>query len=240
MAVENRKILIVDDEPKILEVVRSYFEQSGFQVYEATRGGQALELFRRMTPDLVILDLMLPDQRGEEICQQLRRISRVPIIMLTAKAEEEDILTGLNLGADDYVTKPFSPRQLVARAEAILRRSGDAASPLAANISFNNNDLAIDFIKHEVRKEGRLINLTPNEFKILKTLLKYPQKAFTREELVSFALGDDYDGFDRTIDTHIKNLRQKIESDSRNLKYILTVHGVGYRFGGENDAVATN
>lgn len=229
---EPKKILVVDDEPKIVEVVSSYLENKGYVVYPAFNGRQALEVFEKVRPCLVILDLMLPDMMGEEVCQCLRRISRVPIIMLTAKSAEEDLLNGLNLGADDYVTKPFSPRQLVARVEALLRRTVNEAVPLAGLISFNNDDLVVDSQKYEVRKNGKVVNLTPNEYKILVSLVKYPQKAFTREELVSVALGEDFDGYDRTIDTHIKNLRQKIETNPKNPRYILTVHGIGYRFGG--------
>ncbi len=233
MAGETKRILVVDDEPKIVEVVKSYLENAGFQALEAADGRQALELFHRYHPSLVILDLMLPDIGGEEVCQQLRRISRVPIIMLTAKVEEEDFLNGMQIGADDYVTKPFSPRQLMARVEAVLRRTARDAPPLTSVLSFHDDDLEIDSATREVRKDGAIVNLTPNEYKILLTLVKYPRKTFTREELVLLALGEDYEGFDRTIDTHIKNLRQKIETDSKNPCYILTVHGVGYRFGGE-------
>lgn len=230
---EPKKILVVDDEIKIVDVVSSYLEKSGYKVLQAFNGRQALEVYERNRPCLVVLDLMLPDMMGEEVCQKLRRTSRVPIIMLTAKADEDDLLRGLHLGADDYVTKPFSPRELLARVEALLRRALDEALPLANFLSFNNADLEIDALKHEVRKNGATVNLTPNEYKILMTLIKFPQKAFTREEIMTIALGGDYEGFDRTIDTHIKNLRQKIEADPRNPKYILTVHGVGYRFGGE-------
>lgn len=227
------KVLVVDDEEKIVEVLKSYFESSGYKVYEAFNGTKALELFERMNPDLVILDLMLPDLSGEELCRTIRKRSRTPIIMLTAKVEEEDILQGLDIGADDYITKPFSPRQLVARAAAVLRRSVDDTMPLSSVLSFCDDDLMIDSNKHEVRKSGEVVNLTPNEFKILLTLIKYPQKAFTREELVNIALGDDYEGYDRTIDTHIKNLRQKIEDDPKTPRYIMTVYGIGYRFGGQ-------
>lgn len=227
------KVLVVDDEEKIVEVLKSYFESSGYKVYEAFNGTKALELFERMNPDLVILDLMLPDLSGEELCRTIRKRSRTPIIMLTAKVEEEDILQGLDIGADDYITKPFSPRQLVARAAAVLRRSVDDTMPLSSVLSFCDDDLMIDSNKHEVRKSGEVVNLTPNEFKILLTLIKYPQKAFTREELVNIALGDDYEGYDRTIDTHIKNLRQKIEDDPKAPRYIMTVYGIGYRFGGQ-------
>lgn len=229
----QKKILVVDDEVKIAEVVRSYLENSGYLVYEAYDGKGALGKFSEVNPSLVVLDLMLPDMTGEEICRELRKKSRVPIIMLTAKIEEEDILKGLKIGADDYITKPFSPRQLVARVEAVLRRSGDEAVPLSSLISFNNGDMIIDTSKYEVKRNGKVINLTPNEYKLLLTMVKHPDKTFTREELISIGLGEDFNGYDRTIDTHIKNMRQKIESDPKNPKYILTIHGIGYRFGGE-------
>lgn len=229
----NIRILVVDDEEKLTEVVKSYLEKSGFKVYCAHNGNEALELFSKVNPKLMVLDLMLPDISGEDICKAIRKKSRVPIIMLTAKVEEESILNGLGIGADDYVTKPFSPRQLVARVIALLRRSEDEIMPLSNELSFNDGELLIDSIKHEVKKNGQLVSLTPNEFKILMALAKYPQKAFTRDELVFLVLGEDYEGYDRTIDTHIKNLRQKIEPDIKAPRYVLTVYGVGYKFGGE-------
>jgi len=232
MTGNGRRILVVDDEVKIVEVVKSYLEHSGYEVYEAYNGAQVLSTFERIDPSLIVLDLMLPDMSGEEICKAIRKRSRIPIIMLTAKVEEEDILNGLDMGADDYVTKPFSPKQLVARVGAVLRRASEEPLPLSNIISFNG-DLVIDNLKHEVRKNNNIINLTPNEYKILMALIKYPKKTFTREELISMALGDDFEGFDRTVDTHIKNLRQKIETDPKEPKYILTVHGIGYRFDGE-------
>lgn len=228
-----KTILVVDDEPAIVDVIASYLRNHGFSVIESLSGIDALERFEELHPDLIILDLMLPDMMGEEICRRVRSKSRVPIIMLTAKVDEEDILNGLDLGADDYITKPFSPRQLVARVEALFRRTSRELVPLSKVISFRNQDLLVDSLRHEVRKAGQIINLTPNEYKILMVILKYPQKTFTRSELVSLAFGDDYEGFDRTIDSYIKNLRQKIEDDPKNPDYILTVHGVGYRFGGD-------
>lgn len=233
MATKPQRILVVDDEVKIAEVVRSYLEKSGYEVFEAYDCAQAQKILDNQQPNLMILDLMLPDMSGEEFCKLVRKQSRIPIIMLTAKVEEADILKGLDIGADDYITKPFSVRQLVARVQALIRRSGEEAVPLANMMSFNNRDLVIEPHKREVRKQSELVNLTPNEFKILMTLVSYPHKVFTREELIVSALGMDFEGFDRTVDSHIKNLRQKIETDTKDLKYILTVHGIGYRFGGE-------
>ncbi|MDF1493468.1 response regulator transcription factor [Caproiciproducens sp. CPB-2] len=227
----NRKrILVVDDEPKIVEVVTSYLEKSGYAVRGVFSGKEAYESFEREKPSLVILDWMLPDTTGEEICRTLRQKSDVPIIMLTAKVEEEDILRGLQIGADDYVTKPFSPRQLVARVEAVLRRTEGNSSPV---LSFRRGELIVDMDGYDVMLSGRPAGLTPNEFRIVGALARHPNKVFTREELIAIVSGDDFNGFDRVIDTHIKNIRQKIETDTRNPEYILTVHGVGYKFGGD-------
>ena len=228
----KRPVLIVDDEIKIAEVIESYLENSGYQVACAYNGTEAMNLFEKLSPELVILDLMLPDMTGEEICKTIRKKSRVPIIMLTAKVEDEDIINGLRIGADDYLIKPFSPKQLIARIEAVLRRVSSEAVPLVSELSFNDGELIIDGLRREVRKDGRPVPLTPNEYKILMTMAKYPSKAFTREELIKFALGEDFDGFDRVIDTHIKNIRQKLGDDGRMPRYILTVHGTGYKFGG--------
>ncbi len=231
--ISAKKILVVDDEKKLVEVVRSYLEHEGYEVYAAYDGQQALSLFEKVEPSFVILDLMLPDVSGEEICMIIRKQSRVPIIMLTAKVEEEDVLKGLDIGADDYVTKPFSPKQLIARVKTILRRVSEEPVALSNTLSFKDGDLVIDSVKHGVKKLGEVVNLTPNEYRILLTLIKYPQKTFTRDELIGIALGEDFDGFDRTIDTHIKNLRQKIESDPKRPVYVQTVYGVGYKFGAE-------
>jgi len=234
---DSKTILVVDDEEKIVEVVKSYLEKDGYKAILAYNGKDALQLFEKHNPALIILDLMLPDMTGEEICRTIRKKSRVPIIMLTAKIEEQSILRGLEIGADDYVTKPFSPRQLMARVEAILRRLSQEAIPLAREISFNNNELVIDSMRHEVRRNGKTVSLTPNEYSIIMNLVKYPTKVFTRDELIHYAFGDDFEGFDRVIDTHIKNIRQKIETDHKAPRYILTVHGVGYRFGGDTSEV---
>jgi len=228
----KKSILIVDDEVKITQVLESYFSHAGYDVFCANSGFSAMQLFEKHSPTLILLDLMLPDISGEDICRRIRQVSSVPIIMLTAKVEEESVLLGLNLGADDYITKPFSPRQIVAKAEAILRRIQPDSIPLSDIRSYHNNDLVIDCLRQEVKKNGVSINITPNEYNILLTLAKYPQKVFTRDELISIALSDEFEGFDRVIDTHIKNIRQKIEDDTKNPHYILTVHGVGYKFGG--------
>lgn len=228
-----KKVLVVDDEVKIIEVVKSFLESKDFMVFTAENGKQALEIFEKESLSIIILDLMLPDITGEEICINIRKKSRVPIIMLTAKVDENNMLKGLDIGADDYVTKPFSLKALHARIGAILRRAGDESTPLFKKSSWGDGDLEIDFESREVKKAGKTVNLTPNEFKILTTLIKYPKKVFTREELIMTALGDDYEGFDRTVDSHIKNIRQKIESDAKNPFYVVTIHGVGYKFGGE-------
>lgn len=226
-------VLVVDDEVKIVEVVKSYLENAGYKVIESFDGKDALLKFERYQPGLIILDLMLPDITGEEVCSRIRKKSHIPIIMLTAKVAEEELLHGLGMGADDYITKPFSPRELLARVEALWRRSGYDTVPLTDLLTFNTDDLVIDNLRHEVRKRGEVVNLTPNEYNILMALVKYPNKTFTREELVVIALGEDFEGYQRTIDAHIKNLRQKIEDDTKLPLYIKTVHGVGYRFGGE-------
>lgn len=229
MSSNAKRILIVDDESKIVDVVKSYLEKSGYIVYAAYNGKEAYDKFDKKSPSLIILDWMLPDTTGVEICKTLRQKSTVPIIMLTAKVEEENILQGLRIGADDYVTKPFSPRQLIARVEAILRRA-ESDSPEV--LSFHNDELIIDFAARDVKKDGNWVNVTPNEFKIIYTLAKHPNKVFTRDELITIVSGADFDGFDRVIDTNIKNIRQKIETNTKSPEFILTVHGVGYKFGG--------
>ena len=233
MRISESKILVVDDEPKIVEVVKAYLENGGYQVFTAADGEEALKKFDEINPNLVVLDLMLPKVTGEEVCKTLRKKSRVPIIMLTAKAEENNKIDGFHIGADDYLTKPFSPRELVVRVRSLLRRSQDGIAPLFDYMSWNQNDLIIDFTEMTVKKNGRLVKLTPNEYRLLSTMVKYPKKTFTREELIEIAFGVDFDGFERTIDSHIKNLRSKIETDTANPKYILTVRGIGYKFGSE-------
>ncbi|PXV95515.1 DNA-binding response OmpR family regulator [Lachnotalea glycerini] len=228
----KKTVLVVDDETKIAEVVAAYLENSGYGAFQAYDGESALDLFYKINPDLVILDLMLPKISGEEVCKALRRISRVPIIMLTAKVEENEKINGFDIGADDYVVKPFSPRELMARVNSLFRRLDNKSTPLYQTMSWNYDDLELDLNTYTVRKAGEVVNLTPNEFKILCTLTKYPNKTFTREELIEAAFGIDFDGFERTIDSHVKNLRSKIEDDTTNPVYILTVWGIGYKFGG--------
>lgn len=232
-AARVKKVLVVDDEPRIAEVVGSYLERGGFTPLWAENGRKALELFEREKPALVILDLMLPDISGEEVCRRIRARSRVPVIMLTAKVEDGDAVRGLRMGADDYVTKPFSPRQLMARVEAVLRRASGESSVQAGELSFCDEDLCIDAARLEVRKRGAAVALTPSEFRILRTLAANPGRVFSREALITLSLGDDFGGTDRVIDAHVKSLRRKIETDPANPRYILTVHGIGYRFEGE-------
>lgn len=227
----KKKILIVEDEPKIVEAVVAYLEKSGYNPFVAYDGEKALCLFNNINPDLIVLDLMLPKISGEEICKTIRKKSRVPIIMLTAKINEEEKVNGLNIGADDYVTKPFSPRELMARINSLLRRADEGVAPLFHTMTWNNNDLEVDLNSYTVKKSGVNANVTRNEFKLLCAMIKYPTKTFTREELIEIAFGTDYDGFERNIDSHIKNLRSKIEDDTASPKYILTVRGVGYKFG---------
>jgi DNA-binding response OmpR family regulator len=233
MKSDHKKVLVVDDEVKISEVVKSFLESKDYMVFTAENGEQALSVFDKENISFVILDLMLPDLSGEEICIRLRQKSRVPILMLTAKVGEEDILKGLDIGADDYLTKPFRLKELHARMEAILRRSSEDLVPLYRRMAFQGGDLEVDLENHTIKKRGNEVNLTPNEYKILAALIKYPNKVFTRDGLISTALGEDFEGYDRSVDSHIKNLRQKIETDSRNPVYVLTIHGIGYKFGGK-------
>lgn len=226
-------VLIIDDEPMIRDAVSSYLNKQGCHVFSVDNGKDALKIFEREPITFVILDLMLPDISGEEICATIRKKSRVPIIMLTAKTQEDDVLNGLKMGADDYVTKPFSLKELYARMNVILRRVSDDLKPLAEKYSWNENDLNIDFENNEIHKKGELIALTPSEWKILSALIKRPKRIYTREELIELVFAQDFDGYDRVIDTHIKNLRKKIEDDPKKPIYIKTVHGLGYKFGGD-------
>lgn len=227
-----KNILIVDDETMMREAVASYLEKQGYYVFQVENGQQALDLMEKEVISFVLLDLMLPDISGEEICSRIRKQSRVPIIMLTAKTMEDDMLNGLNLGADDYITKPFSLKNLYARIQAVWRRSDHDLKPLTEKFSWNDGDLVINYNRKEMLKKGKNISLTPIEWKILSAFTKYPQKVFTRDELITAAFDIDFSGYDRVIDTHIKNLRKKIEDDPKNPIYLCTIHGIGYKFGG--------
>lgn len=231
MVIILKNILVVEDEKKIRDVVSSYLEKEGYNPIEAENGLKAMEILNNAPIDLVILDLMLPDTSGEEICKRIRRGSSIPIIMLTARASEDERIQGLSLGADDYVVKPFSPRELVARVKAIIRRTSENTL-LADRIDFDNGYLVIDTLQHEVYVKDNMVNLIPNEYKMLLVMARHPERPFTREELIEKALGFDYEGEERTIDQHIKNLRQKIEPEPKQPQFIVTVFGVGYRFAG--------
>jgi len=219
-------ILVVDDEREIAQIARDYLQHAGFAVITASDGSRALELARARQPDLVVLDLGLPGIDGLDVARTLRQESRVPIIMLTARVEESDRLLGLELGADDYVTKPFSPRELVARVRAVLRRADSAA---AAGDIVRLADLTIDLPRMRVGRHRATIDLTPTEFQLLATLARQPGRVFTRAQLLDSVRGVEVESFDRAIDTHIKNIRRKLEPDPRNPRYVLTVYGIGYK-----------
>lgn len=225
------KILIVDDEKNILDIVDAYLAAQNFQVFRAVTGKEALQKAEIIQPDLIVLDLMLPDLSGLDVCKKIRESSLVPIIMLTAKTSEKDVLTGLNLGADDYIRKPFSPKELVARIHTVLRRS--KREPVEEKYSFENGNLEIFPARKQVFKFGKEVDLTPTEYELLFILASHPKQLFSREQLLDAIKGFSFDGVDRIIDTHIKNLRQKIETDTRNPQFILTAYGTGYRFGGD-------
>jgi DNA-binding response OmpR family regulator len=229
------KILIIEDEPKIQQIVKAYLEKEDFEVFVAGDGVKGLEMAREIRPDLVILDLMLPKLPGEELLSRLRQISDVPVLILSAKSSEEERIFGLQIGADDYLVKPFSPRELVARVQARLRRNCAMTAPASQTASFNKRRLVVDNGKHEVRVGEKPVTLTPTEFKLLTLLVQTPGQVLNRAQLVEQVQGYSFDGYDRTIDSHIKNLRQKIEADPANPVFVLTVFGVGYKFGGERD-----
>lgn len=231
------EILIVDDENKILDVVESYLVSKGYQVKIATNGSDALSIINNGEVDLVVLDLMLPDISGEEVCQRVRnskieRVRLTPIIMLSAKSHEMAIIDGLKTGADDYMVKPFSLKELQVRIETVLRRF-DLSRLLLKPTVWQDDYLMVDLTNKTVRINHELINLTVSELRILMTMLDQPNRVFTREQLIDAVFGDDFDSYDRVIDTHIKNLRQKIEKNPKEPFYIKTIYGLGYRFGGE-------
>jgi len=226
-------VLVVDDERKIRDLVRAYLERDGYAVLLADSGQAALQVAARVRPDLVVLDLMLPDLAGEEVARSLRTISEVPVVMLTAKAAEEDRVAGLRMGADDYLVKPFSPRELVARVEAVLRRARGGAGD--TRLSFDRGRLVVDREGREVCLDGATLALTRSEFDLLHALATRPGRVWSRYELVTRVQGYDYEGYERTIDAHVKNLRRKLGEDPRHPRYVLTVPGVGYKLGVKPD-----
>lgn len=223
----NELVLVVDDEPKIVKLARDYLERSGYRVVTAADGSTALTVARQEKPEMVVLDLNLLGMDGLDVCRALRRESDVPIIMLTARVEETDRLIGLELGADDYITKPFSPRELVARVRAVLRRvRGGMHTPG----QIHAGDLEIDLEGHRVYRDGELVQLSRMEFNLLAVLAQHPGQTFSRAQLLSRLHGVAYDGYDRSVDAHVKNLRRKLELDPANPRYVETVYGIGYRF----------
>ncbi len=229
MSMANGTIIVVDDEHKIRDLVRTYLEREGCQVFDTASGDDAVRIVQRINPDLMVLDLGLPDLPGEEVIRTVRRTSDVPVVMLTARASEGDRIAGLKLGADDYVTKPFSPRELVARVEAVLRRSRGARADQAMTYAQGRLEVASE--RREVSLDGVVVELTRSEFDLLVALASRPGRAWPRLELVSRIQGDDYGGYERTVDAHVKNLRRKLDDDPRQPVFVLTVPGIGYKFG---------
>lgn len=225
-------ILIIEDEERVAEVLKAYLEKEGYKVYFTTKGLKGIEMFKTMDFNLIVLDLMLPDITGEEVCKIIRQSSDVHIFMLTAKGTLNEKIEGLNIGADKYLVKPFSPRELTARVNALFRRlSSDTGN---SNLYFDDGNLVVDYNKRTVKVNGEEVAFTPNEFDILVCLLKNKGNVLSREQLIDKIFGIDFDGYDRTIDVHIKNIRKKIEQDTKKPKYIITVMKVGYKFGGDN------
>jgi two-component system OmpR family response regulator len=231
-------ILLIEDDSKIARIEKVYLEGAGYRVVYAGTGKAAIAAAMKEMPALAILDLNLPDISGEEVCQELREIGDFPIIMVTAKSSEEERVAGFALGADDYIVKPFSPREMVARIKAVLRRQQKGEINAGEPLSFNKGALVVDGQSYDVKSNGNTVNITPTEFKILYVLASNPSRVFPREELVEKALGYQFEGYERSIDAHIKNIRHKLESDPRNPEYILTIYGVGYRFSGKKDVTS--
>ena len=223
------RILIIDDERSVHDVARAYLEREGYEVLSAIGGRDGLALAHALPPRLVLLDLMLPDLSGYEVCAELRRDSDVAIVMLTAKSTEDDRIRGLDLGADDYLVKPFSPRELVARVRALLRRTGERRAAGDPALRLDGGRLCLDPERHHALEDGRPVELTPSEFKLLLALARSPGRVFSRFELINRVQGHDYDGYESTIDAHVKTLRRKIEPDAARPRWVQTVHGVGYR-----------
>ncbi len=225
-------ILIIEDEERVSEVLKAYLEKEGYQVYSTAEGLKGIEIFKTMTFKLIILDLMLPDISGEEVCKIIRQSSDVHIFMLTAKGALQDRIDGLGIGADEYLVKPFSPRELTARVNALFRRLD--TENRTSKLIFHDERLSIDYDKRVVKVNGEEVSITPSEFDILYELAINKGRVLSREQLISKIFGMDFEGYDRTIDVHIKNIRKKIEEDTKSPKYIITVTKAGYKFGGEN------
>lgn len=225
----KQKILVVDDEEKIVELINEYLTKEGYEVITASNGLEGLNAFEKHQPQLIVLDVMMPELDGLSFCREIRSKNKIPIIMLTAKTEEIDKIIGLEMGADDYLTKPFSLRELAARIKAVMRR---IVSNTIVEEALIRGDLRIDLSKREVYNKQELIDLTPSEYSLLITLAEKPGRPYTRLQLLNAAWGESYEGYERAIDTHISNLRKKIEEDVSKPRYILTVYGVGYKFGG--------
>jgi DNA-binding response OmpR family regulator len=229
----HKKILVVDDEKKIVDIVKAYLERDGYRVIFAYDGKSALYIARNQFPDLIVLDLMLPEVSGWDVCRALRSESNVPIIMLTARDDDSDKIIGLELGADDYVVKPFNPKELVSRVRAVLRRAEGA---VVKTKRVEITDLSIDLERHEVKRGDKLVELTPTEFELLKVLAEAPGRVYSRMQLLDKVQGSAYEGYERAIDSHIKNLRKKVEPDPYLPRYIVTVRGVGYKLAEDTGA----
>src|SRR4051794_6611173 len=223
------RILVIDDDPLVHEVAGAYLESAGHLVYRASTGRDGLKLVRLKLPELIVLDLGLPDMPGGEVCAEIRRHSDAPVLMLTANDSVDDLITGLSQGADDYLSKPYSPRELVARVGALLRRTGRA--PLTPVLRFDGGTVVVDTVRHEVTRDEGVVDLTPSEYDLLVALAQHPGRAYSRAELLQRIQGDDFAGYERTVDVHVTNLRRKLEPDPTRPRYVETVRGVGYRLG---------
>jgi two-component system response regulator BaeR len=226
MPMSNQHILIVEDEVKISQVLREYLERAGYGAFWLRRGDEVIPHVKKNPPALILLDIMLPGMDGMEVCRELRKFSTIPVIMITARVDEIDRLLGLELGADDYVCKPFSPREVVARVRAVLRRTRQRSTETPLTVG----EIALDEQKHQVLISDREVKLTPCEFQLLKALLAQPNRVFSRNELLNLVQGYDFEGYDRTIDTHVKNLRKKVATIVPGRELVSTVYGIGYKF----------
>jgi DNA-binding response OmpR family regulator len=225
----RNRLLLIDDDPLVHEVAGTYLEAAGYVVFKAHTGSDGLAIARLKAPSLIVLDLGLPDVSGRHVCAEIRRRSDTPILMLTANDSVDDLISGLSEGADDYMSKPYSPRELVARVGALLRRTGEA--PLGSVMHFDDGSVVVDTVRHEVTRDGVVVNLTPSEYRLVLALAQFPGRAYSRAELLHRIQGDDFEGYERTVDAHVTNVRRKLERDPAQPRYIQTVRGVGYRLG---------